>query len=101
MLSKSKLAGPLADRIDRLRGSLVALHRSVRDRVAEIIGVAVAEAVRDTVRAALDPPASAPPPPPRGRPTVRRAGPSPTSGPTKTRPATERMCGATPRRRPR
>src|SRR5205814_3652576 len=67
MLSKSKLAGLLADRIDRLRGALAALRRSVRDRVAEVVGAAVADAVRDTVRIAPDPPAPALPAAPAAR----------------------------------
>ena len=58
MPSKGEPAGLLADRIDRLRGALAALRRSVRDRVAEVVGAAVADAVRDTVRIAPDPPDS-------------------------------------------
>jgi hypothetical protein len=56
MPSRSKLAGLLADRLDRLREAFVALHRSVRDRVAELVGTTVADVVRQTVRTALDPP---------------------------------------------
>jgi len=67
MPSKSELAGLLADRIDRLRGALAALRRSVRDRVAEVVGAAVADAVRDTVRIAPDPPAPALPAAPAAR----------------------------------
>src|SRR5207237_843849 len=69
MPSNSKLAGLLADRIDRLRGAFAALQRSVRDRVAEIVGATVADVVRQTVRAALDPPA----PPAPSAPAARRA----------------------------
>jgi hypothetical protein len=47
----------LADRVDRLRGAFAALHRSVRERVAEIVGATVADVVRHTVRATLEPPA--------------------------------------------
>src|SRR4051794_10280909 len=72
MPSKSKLAGLLADRLDRLRTALAALRRSVRDRVAEIVGAAVAEAARDAVRLALDPPA--PPAPHAPPPAVGRRG---------------------------
>jgi hypothetical protein len=56
MPSKSKLAGLLADRLDRLREAFVALHRSVRDRAAELVGTTVADVARQAVRAALDPP---------------------------------------------
>jgi hypothetical protein len=57
MTSRSQLAGLLAERIDRLRGAFAALHRSVRERVAEIVGATVADVVRQTVRVALEPPA--------------------------------------------
>ena len=56
MPPRSQLAVLLAERIDRLRGAFAALRRSVRERVAEIVGAAVADVVRQTVRAALDPP---------------------------------------------
>jgi hypothetical protein len=57
MPSRSQLAVLLADQIDRLRGAFAALHRSVRERVAEIVGASVADVVRQTVRVALEPPA--------------------------------------------
>jgi hypothetical protein len=57
MPSRSQLAVLLAERIDRLRGAFVALHRSVRERVAEIVGATVADVVRQIVRVALEPPA--------------------------------------------
>jgi hypothetical protein len=57
MPSRSHLAVLLADRVDRLRGAFAALHRSVRERVAEIVGATVADVVRQTVRLALEPPA--------------------------------------------
>jgi hypothetical protein len=46
MPSRSELAVLLADRIDRLRGAFAALHRSVREKVAEIVGATVADVVR-------------------------------------------------------
>jgi hypothetical protein len=57
MPSRSQLAVLLAERVDRLRGAFVALHRSVRERVAEIVGATVADVVRHAVRVALEPPA--------------------------------------------
>ena len=98
MPSRSQFAGPLADRLDRLRSAFAALHRSVRDRVAEIVGTTVADVARQAVRAALDPPA--PVAPARGGSsaatsttgTTRGAGPSPTGGPaTATRSTTPGM----------
>jgi hypothetical protein len=63
----------LAERIDRLRAAFAALHRSVRERVAEIVGATVADVVRQTARAALDPPAPPAPIAPAA-PVAPRAG---------------------------
>jgi hypothetical protein len=80
MPSRSQLAGLLAERIDRLRGAFVALQRSVRDRVAEIVGATVADVVRQTVRVALEPPAPGAPIAPVA-PAARRDGYDPWGGP--------------------
>jgi hypothetical protein len=73
MPSRSQLAVLLADRVDRLRGAFVALHRSVREKVAEIVGATVADVVRQTVRVALEPPAPPAPVAPVA-PVARRDG---------------------------
>ena len=65
MPSRTQFARLLADRLDRLRSAFVALHRSVRDRVAEIVGTTVADVARQAVRVALDPPAPVAPAPRR------------------------------------
>jgi hypothetical protein len=80
MPSRSQLAVLLADRIDRLRGAFAALHRSVRERVAEIVGAAVADAVRQTVRVALEPPTPPAPVSPVA-PAACRDGYDPWGGP--------------------
>jgi hypothetical protein len=77
MPSRSQLAVLLADRINRLRGAFAALHRSVRERVAEIVGATVADVVRQTVQYALEPPA---PQTPIAR-VARRDGYYPWGGP--------------------
>ena len=80
MPSRSQLAVLLADRIDRLRGAFAALHRSVRERVAEIVGATVADVVRQAVRAALEPPAPPAPVAPVA-PVACRDGYEPRGGP--------------------
>jgi hypothetical protein len=80
MTSRSQLAVLLADRVDRLRGAFAALHRSVRERVAEIVGATVADVVRQTVRAALEPPAP-PAPVASVAPVARRNEYDPWGGP--------------------
>ena len=80
MPSRSQLAVLLAERIDRLRGAFAALHRSVRERVAEIVGATVADVVRQTVRAALEPPAP-PAPVASVAPVARRNEYDPWGGP--------------------
>ena len=77
MPSRSQLAVLLAERIDRLRGAFAALHRSVRERVAEIVGATVADVVRQAVRVALEPPAPVAP----VAPVACRDGYEPWGGP--------------------
>ena len=68
MTTRSVLARAVAARVDRLRATFAALHAAVKEKVAEVVGAAAADAVRAAVRAVLD---AAPPPPaaPR-RPTA-------------------------------
>jgi hypothetical protein len=80
MTSRTQLAVLLADRIDRLRGAFAALHRSVRERVAEIVGATVADVVRQTVRVALEPP-TLPAPVSPVAPVACRDGHDPWGGP--------------------
>jgi hypothetical protein len=80
MPSRSQLAVLLADRVDRLRGAFAALHRSVREKVAEIVGATVADVVRQTVRVALEPPTPPAPVAPVA-PVARRNAYDPWGGP--------------------
>jgi hypothetical protein len=80
MPSRNQFAVLLAERIDRLRGTLAALHRLVCERVAELVGATVADVVRQTVRAALEPPAPSIPVAPV-TPVACRDGYDPWGGP--------------------